>query len=649
MVVKVQGQELSFISPLVEEGIRQHLNIPEEQQISFTQLDTITKLDLSRRGITDIYDLVLMPKLRSLDLHDNRIEDLRPLTVLDSLEWVDLSYNGLKGINDLFYSSAKKVTVDVSFNYIKDFSLFTLISSCTFFLEGTGFQMNEEAPYYDVCHLFSYINEDEEPVVTYRGYSNISAASSVRWGNSYLSAQLDGDVHTEKLSIISSEAVKVALTNGEKEETTYLVPTKDYQVEAGGTVVMTTGLPDNYTLLNAYAKSGAVTIVGNTIEYKAPDKAVPDTVNFSYYLGSTVKGYSRFYVNRGKGNVETITIGTRNQLAYVGDKDLDFTDDAVKAYIVSGCEGTTIWLTRVMDVPAGTPVLLRGEAGDYDIPVTTSFTHYPENLLRGSATAASSVVPEENGYVNMYLSKKEGTFVKFASETTFPAGMSYLHMPVTSFAAPIAGDAQTIEIPSSGKYTYCPSVDLNFTNVDGGLKAYIATGFEKSGKLWLTKVNKVQAGTPLLLKGDEGSYSVSSVGSQTEFANLFKGSATESTSLSTTTGEYTNYYVNKSGAFLLFSETPVNYPAGRSYLQIPTAFLAGGSAGTRSVEPVGIDSEDAEVISMEVSFGDGTTGIKMIQQHSTGQNDVYYNLQGQRVDNPGKGLYIKNGKKVVIK
>lgn len=31
------------------------------------------------------------------------------------------------------------------------------------------------------------------------------------------------------------------------------------------------------------------------------------------------------------------------------------------------------------------------------------------------------------------------------------------------------------------------------------------------------------------------------------------------------------------------------------------------------------------------------------------QRDVYYNLQGQRVDNPGKGLYILNGKKMIIK
>lgn len=29
--------------------------------------------------------------------------------------------------------------------------------------------------------------------------------------------------------------------------------------------------------------------------------------------------------------------------------------------------------------------------------------------------------------------------------------------------------------------------------------------------------------------------------------------------------------------------------------------------------------------------------------------NVWYNMSGQRVDNPGKGVFIQNGKKVVVK
>jgi hypothetical protein len=43
------------------------------------------------------------------------------------------------------------------------------------------------------------------------------------------------------------------------------------------------------------------------------------------------------------------------------------------------------------------------------------------------------------------------------------------------------------------------------------------------------------------------------------------------------------------------------------------------------------------------------TGIENIEAQSAGQNDSYYTLEGQRVDRPTKGVYIKSGKKVIMK
>ena len=51
-------------------------------------------------------------------------------------------------------------------------------------------------------------------------------------------------------------------------------------------------------------------------------------------------------------------------------------------------------------------------------------------------------------------------------------------------------------------------------------------------------------------------------------------------------------------------------------------------------------------------FDDETTGIEAIdvtpETVKEGARE-YYNLNGQRVMNPGKGLYIVNGKKVIMK
>lgn len=50
-----------------------------------------------------------------------------------------------------------------------------------------------------------------------------------------------------------------------------------------------------------------------------------------------------------------------------------------------------------------------------------------------------------------------------------------------------------------------------------------------------------------------------------------------------------------------------------------------------------------------IRMGDGVvTGINAID-NSQLTNDSYYNLKGQRIANPTKGLYIKNGKKMIVK
>ena len=66
----------------------------------------------------------------------------------------------------------------------------------------------------------------------------------------------------------------------------------------------------------------------------------------------------------------------------------------------------------------------------------------------------------------------------------------------------------------------------------------------------------------------------------------------------------------------------------------------------------GVNGEDDGTTGIEVPLGQrplATEGTQESSIFNVQSKDVYYNLQGQRVDNPTKGLYIRNGKKVVIK
>ena len=175
-------------------------------------------------------------------------------------------------------------------------------------------------------------------------------------------------------------------------------------------------------------EAAATATVGNDIDVAGSD-VLAVKINNGTITPST----------QGNGNVAKISvvdgaeisIGSYGKTTFVGSKDLDFTDSEVIAYIASGYDKTNekIWLTRVKDVPAGTPIMLTGTpSGDnppYIVPATTSQTYYPENYLKGSATADVAV---SDNYDNMALS--QGQFTKWSS-TTFPKGKAYLQLPKT--------------------------------------------------------------------------------------------------------------------------------------------------------------------------------------------------------------------------
>ena len=194
-----------------------------------------------------------------------------------------------------------------------------------------------------------------------------------------------------------------------------------------------------------------------------------------------------------------------------------------------------------------------------------------------------------------------------------------------------------ITISSNGIATYSSTNDLDFTDV-AGLKAYIASGFSPStGELTLTRVYKVPAGEGLLLKGDAGDYEIPYATTDMVYSNLLKG-VTTPTELSPTDGTYTNFILANGSHGIGFYTLSAsgNIAANKAYLQILTSDLTSPAA------------------SLTLVFNDeanNETEMTGIDSHKVDQNNnnVYYNLRGQAVSNPKKGLYIFNNKKVLIK
>ena len=176
--------------------------------------------------------------------------------------------------------------------------------------------------------------------------------------------------------------------------------------------------------------------------------------------------------------------------------------------------------------------------------------------------------------------------------------------------------------PATEYSTYVTTQALDFSSVSG-LEAYVATSANTSS-VTIEKVTAVPANTPLILKGTAGTgYSVPVAASASAPATnkLIAGDGT------TTIGGDSNFdYILKDGKFWRANAGTV--AVGKAYLHL--------------------DAAPSDARSLDIDFG-GTTGISKMEDVRSKKDDVYYDLQGRRVLYPTKGLYIVNGKKVIVK
>jgi hypothetical protein len=188
----------------------------------------------------------------------------------------------------------------------------------------------------------------------------------------------------------------------------------------------------------------------------------------------------------------------------------------------------------------------------------------------------------------------------------------------------------------TGVATFSAPYDLDFSEVEANVKAYIAAGYNAgNGKITAVRAYDAPAGTGLLVKGTAGTYEIPCRPSLSYFTSMLVGTP-EKTWVTKTDGAFTNFVLSRVngqiGFRTLASDGYIN--AGKAYLQIPTQLL-----NTASANQVGIVYED--------EAEDPTDGISDISAADT--DDAYYTLSGTKVARTQKGVYIHHGKKVVVR
>jgi hypothetical protein len=195
---------------------------------------------------------------------------------------------------------------------------------------------------------------------------------------------------------------------------------------------------------------------------------------------------------------------------------------------------------------------------------------------------------------------------------TFDGNVNYTLTPLS----------ELFTVTDAGWATAKTAHAVDFTGVTG-LTAYIATLTEGKDKVILTEATKVPANTPIVLKGVTAKATI-----------IENADAIENNALTW----YDSYTVNDTYAHIY--ALAINNNGEAQFTRVKDGLTFTNKA---VIELIGATARQ----SFDVVFAGETTGINTVAVEKSAEG--IFNMNGQRVAAPAKGLYIVNGKKVILK
>lgn len=355
------------------------------------------------------------------------------------------------------------------------------------------------------------------------------------------------------------------------------------------------------------------------------DVTVPEQVTDGTNTYDVVAIYDYAFTN--SHNLTTVTIPEGVQLigemAFRGCTSLTaVTMPSTLAYIQPGAF-QYCWDITSIDLPAGLNLI--GDKAFYGCDNLTTVNSYVASPVEIEAYTFTN---RNNATLYVPMGSKDGYLVA-------EYWKQFLRIVEMSDITEVQ-----LTVGAAGVATFASDYPLDFSGITG-IKAYIANAFNpRTGKLVLTRVDYVPAGTGLYIKGQKGTYDIP-IQSTTNYVINMLVAVTKATTVAPETDEYTNFILANGeygvGFYTLSQEGTI--AAGKAYLQLPTMQVP------NMVGPVALEFDDEE-----------TTGIDDMEAQTSGvdpqfTNTEWYTLDGQLLNGKPtqKGVYIVNGRKVIVK
>lgn len=320
---------------------------------------------------------------------------------------------------------------------------------------------------------------------------------------------------------------------------------------------------------------------------------------------------------------------SKNNVIYMYNQDgTKLSVQTFDGYVISGDYNKS---TKITDLNQNGLIL----TGTLDLSEATGDTHFRihPSFLSDNTYYVLAIAPvSDNDY-------ELSSFINYTWKTSYTSVKTWcekLHMKYDVTVDLATGSfafspyfERTLNLAAEGYATFSSIYDVT---PDANLTVKYVSAVDASGKItWTNYTGGIQAGQGVLLIGNEGStYKFTPASSATApTTNLLKP-INKKMQLAQTSEGKTNYILTKVGSGpLAFYKVNAN----GSWCSAGTAYLSTSATSARGYFPI----------------WDDATSIEGVVSESENVNLPVYDLQGRRVTSPQKGLYIVNGKKVVIK
>lgn len=285
--------------------------------------------------------------------------------------------------------------------------------------------------------------------------------------------------------------------------------------------------------------------------------------------------------------------------------------------------------TPVLSASANVVNVIPGGSADDDAVITSYYT------TNGDDPTANST-PVENYQIVLSPGTSTVKVISYNATTSTASSVESIEVVVPS--------SISTTITTYGYASFSSNYALDFTSVNNA-EAYIATS--KNGNSIRTQkvTGTVAAGTGLILKSTNGGAADVTIPVTSETGTYYNTQTDPVNYLFAINSDYDLIKADEGTNYVLSVQTidetekVVFAPIGET----TSAPVKAGQAG------LWLPASSGEAYALTLFFSEDVTGINTVKTNNPQAGKVYYNLQGQRVSEPKQGIYVVEGKKVLVK